>query len=193
MNTMSTSACSLSLTNSSLFTSQIPKITPQFCCFRSKPTAFSNVGISGSAFTLKYSNFHGKPGLRRDLIVVQATEVLAPTSEDQAVSPSKSSKKKKAIKYPRRVLDQYQVLQFPIITEAAVKNIAEENTLLFTVDVRADKQMIKDAVRNLFGVQVRKVNTAIRPDGTKKAHIMLRKEYNASDLAKKIGIFPSSD
>ena len=31
-----------------------------------------------------------------------------------------------------------------------------------------------------------------RPDGTKKAYVMLNREYNASDLAKKIGIFPSS-
>ncbi|KAL9244280.1 hypothetical protein vseg_018075 [Gypsophila vaccaria] len=175
----------LSLTNSS----KIPTKIPQFCCFNS----FSNVGFSGFSVTQKKPDFLGKPGLGRDLTIVQATEVLAPTSDDQAASQPKTSKKKKAIKYPRRVLDQYQVLQFPIITEAAVKNIAEENTLLFTVDVRADKQMIKDAVRNLFGVKVRKVNTAIRPDGTKKAHIMLSKENNASDLAKKIGIFPSSD
>lgn len=105
-----------------------------------------------------YVVVHTGKQVGRDLVVVQATEALAPTLDDQP----KVSKKKKVIKYPRRVLDQYQVLQFPIITEAAVKNIADENTLLFTVDVRADKQMIKEAVKNLFGVKVRKVNTAIR-------------------------------
>lgn len=125
-------------------------------------------------------------------MVAQATEAVAPTTEEAAASQSKSSKKGKKAKYPRRVLDVYQILQVPIITEAAIKNIADENSLLFTVDVRADKKMIRDAVNNFFGVKVRKVNTLIRPDGTKKAYVMLSREYNASDIAKKIGIFPSS-
>ncbi|XP_074307720.1 large ribosomal subunit protein uL23c-like [Silene latifolia] len=181
---------SFSSSSSSSFTFQIPHFPKAATVFLHP---LHNVPTYLSASTDNTFNFHGKPCLGRSQTFVQATEVLAPTSEDPAGSQTKSSKKKKNIKYPRRVLDQYQVLQFPIITEAAVKNIAEENTLLFTVDIRADKQMIKDAVRNLFGVKVRKVNTAIRPDGTKKAHIMLSKEYNASELAKKIGIFPSSD
>lgn len=133
-----------------------------------------------------------KSGFGRDLLVAQATEAVAPTTEEAAASQSKSSKKGKKAKYPRRVLDVYQILQVPIITEAAIKNIADENSLLFTVDVRADKKMIRDAVNNFFGVKVRKVNTLIRPDGTKKAYVMLSREYNASDIAKKIGIFPSS-
>lgn len=122
-------------------------------------------------------------------MVAKATEVVAATSEVEAAPKSKSSKKKKE-KYPRKILDIYTILQYPIITESAIKNIAEENALLFTVDVRADKKMIREAVNNFFGVKVRKVNTSIRPDGTKKAFIMLSKEYNASDIAKSIGIFP---
>uniref|UniRef100_A0A803LRN4 50S ribosomal protein L23, chloroplastic n=1 Tax=Chenopodium quinoa TaxID=63459 RepID=A0A803LRN4_CHEQI len=133
-----------------------------------------------------------KPGFGRNLMVAQATEAVAPTTEEAAASQPKTSKKNKKVKYPRRVLDVYQILQVPIITEAAIKNIADENSLMFTVDVRADKKMIRDAVCNFFGVKVRKINTLIRPDGTKKAYVMLSKEYNASDLAKKIGIFPSS-
>lgn len=127
------------------------------------------------------------------MMVAKAAEVAAPTADETASLPSKSSKKEKASKYPRRMVDLYQVLRNPIITEASIKNIAEENSLLFTVDVRADKKMIKVAVKNLFGVNVRKVNTSIRPDGTKKAFIMLSKEYNASDIAKSIGVFPGSD
>lgn len=160
---------------------------------------FSNVGTIASAHTQNSFNFHDavssmkRPGLGRDLMVAQATEAVATTTEAPAASQSKSTKKREKIKYPRRVLDVYQILQVPIITEAAIKSIGDENTLLFTVDVRADKKMIRDAISNFFGVKVRKVNTLIRPDGTKKAYIMLSKEYNASDLAKKIGIFPNSN
>lgn len=103
-----------------------------------------------------------KPGFRRDLIVAQATEAVASTTDETAASKSKPSKKSKKEKYPRRILDVYQILQVPIITEAAIKNIADENSLLFTVDVRADKKMIREAVNNFFGVKVRKVNTLIR-------------------------------
>lgn len=127
---------------------------------------------------------------RGNLMVAKAAEVVAPTSGEEVSSQSESPKKGKKVKYPRRILDVYQILQCPIITESAINNIAKENALLFTVDVRADKKMIRDAVNNFFGVKVRKVNTSIRPDGTKKAFIMLSKEYNASDIAKSIGIFP---
>lgn len=134
-----------------------------------------------------------KPGLVGDLLVAQATETIAPTTEEAASPQSKTPKQDKKLKYPRKILDVYQILQAPIVTEAAIRSIANENALLFTVDVRADKKMIRDAVNNFFGVKIRKVNTSIRPDGTKKAFIMLSGEYNASDIAKKIGIFPSSN
>ncbi|XP_057527031.1 50S ribosomal protein L23, chloroplastic-like isoform X2 [Amaranthus tricolor] len=156
------------------------------------PTQFH---ASSAIYAQNSFNFHDavsstkKPGFSKDLTVTRATEAVALTTEE---SKAKSSKKNKKEKYPRRILDVYQILQVPIITEAAIKNIADENSLLFTVDVRADKKMIREAVNNFFGVKVRKVNTLIRPDGTKKAYVMLNREYNASDLAKKIGIFPSS-
>ncbi|CAO2812840.1 unnamed protein product [Amaranthus hypochondriacus] len=157
------------------------------------PTQFH---ASSAIYAQNSFNFHDavsskkKPGFTKNLTVTRATEeAVALTTEE---SKPKSSKKNKKEKYPRRILDVYQILQVPIITEAAIKNIADENSLLFTVDVRADKKMIREAVNNFFGVKVRKVNTLIRPDGTKKAYVMLNREYNASDLAKKIGIFPSS-
>jgi len=95
-------------------------------------------------------------------MVAKAAEVDAPTSDEATSCQSKSSKKGKGTKYPRRIVDMYQILKNPVITEAAIKNIAEENSLLFTVDIRADKDMIKDAVKNFFGAKVRKVNTSIR-------------------------------
>nr|Q9LWB5.1 RecName: Full=Large ribosomal subunit protein uL23c; AltName: Full=50S ribosomal protein L23, chloroplastic; AltName: Full=PRPL23; Flags: Precursor [Spinacia oleracea]4V61_BV Chain BV, Ribosomal Protein L23 [Spinacia oleracea]5MLC_V Chain V, 50S ribosomal protein L23, chloroplastic [Spinacia oleracea]5MMI_U Chain U, 50S ribosomal protein L23, chloroplastic [Spinacia oleracea]5MMM_U Chain U, 50S ribosomal protein L23, chloroplastic [Spinacia oleracea]CAA62040.1 Chloroplast ribosomal protein len=170
------------------FTFQIPNKKAQISCISSK-----------KLHTQKSFNFHdavtpmNKPSFGRDLMVAQATEAVAPTTEEAATSQPKTSKKAKKLKYPRRILDVYQILQSPIITEAAIKNIADENSLLFTVDVRADKKMIREAISNFFGVKVRKVNTLIRPDGTKKAYIMLNKEYNASELAKKIGIFPGGN
>ena len=50
----------------------------------------------------------------------------------------------------------------PLNTESAMKKIEEHNTLVFIVDVKANKRQIKDAVKKLYDVQAAKVNTLIR-------------------------------
>ncbi|XP_039035993.1 60S ribosomal protein L23a-like [Hibiscus syriacus] len=89
---------------------------------------------------------------------------------------------------PRNKLDQYQILKYPLTTESAMKKIEDNNTLVFIVDIRADKKKIKDAVKKMHDIQTKKVNTLIRPDGTKKAYVRLTPDYDALDVANKIGI-----
>lgn len=43
-----------------------------------------------------------------------------------------------------------------------MKKIEEHNTLVFIVDIKANKRQIKDAVKKLYDVQAAKVNTLIR-------------------------------
>jgi len=43
-----------------------------------------------------------------------------------------------------------------------MKKIEEHNTLVFIVDIRANKRQIKDAVKKLYDVQAAKINTLIR-------------------------------
>lgn len=59
---------------------------------------------------------------------------------------------------------------------------------VFIVDVRADKKAIKKAVARLYDIQTKKVNTLIRPDGQKKAYVRLTADYDALDVANKIGV-----
>ncbi|ESQ42374.1 hypothetical protein EUTSA_v10015923mg, partial [Eutrema salsugineum] len=89
---------------------------------------------------------------------------------------------------PRNKLDHSQILKFPLTTESAMKKIEDNNTLVFTVDIRADKNKIKDAIKKMYDIQTKKVNTLIRPDGTKKAYVRLTPDYDALDVANKIGI-----
>ncbi|KAK6234791.1 hypothetical protein SCA6_010128, partial [Theobroma cacao] len=89
---------------------------------------------------------------------------------------------------PRNKLDHYQILKFPLTTESAMKKIEDNNTLVFIVDIRADKKKIKDAVKKMYDIQAKKVNTLIRPDGTKKAYVRLTPDYDALDVANKIGV-----
>eukprot|EP00993_Chasmostoma_nieuportense_P003734 NODE_4438_length_787_cov_38.150000_g4279_i0.p1 GENE.NODE_4438_length_787_cov_38.150000_g4279_i0~~NODE_4438_length_787_cov_38.150000_g4279_i0.p1 ORF type:complete len:213 (-),score=57.54 NODE_4438_length_787_cov_38.150000_g4279_i0:88-726(-) len=85
-------------------------------------------------------------------------------------------------------MDQFTCLKFPLTTESAMKKIEENNTLVFIVDIRANKRTIKAAVRSMYDIKAKKVNTLIRPDGLKKAYIRLMPEYDALDVANKIGI-----
>ena len=62
------------------------------------------------------------------------------------------------------------IIKFSLTTQSAMKSI-EDNTLVFTVDVKANKYQIKDTVKKLYYLDVAKVNTQIRPDGKKKAYV----------------------
>ncbi|KAF9625937.1 hypothetical protein IFM89_027805 [Coptis chinensis] len=45
---------------------------------------------------------------------------------------------------------------------SAMKKIEDNNTLVFIVDIRADKKKIKAAVKKMYDIQTKKVNTLIR-------------------------------
>ena len=62
------------------------------------------------------------------------------------------------------------------------------NRLFRQVNIRANKPQIKQAVKQLYDIDVAKVNTLIRPDGQKKAYVRLAPDYDALDIANKIGI-----
>merc|ERR1739841_136328 len=97
-------------------------------------------------------------------------------------------------KYPRKYraspnrLDRYQILKYPLTTESAMKKIEENNTLVFIIDVRASKIQIKEAIKKMYDIDTQKINTLIRPDGQKKAYVRLTQDYDALDVANKIGI-----
>ncbi|XP_059043488.1 large ribosomal subunit protein uL23-like [Mustela lutreola] len=97
-------------------------------------------------------------------------------------------------KYPRKSaprrnkLDHYAIIKFPLTTESATKKREDNNTLVFIVDVKANKHKIKQAVKKLYDIDVAKVNTLIRPDGEKKAYVRLAPDYDALDVANKIRI-----
>merc|ERR1712070_1033403 len=97
-------------------------------------------------------------------------------------------------KYPRKYrsrpvrLDRYQILKYPLTTESAMKKIEENNTLVFIVDVRASKGQIKEAIKKMYDIDTQKINSLIRPDGQKKAYVRLTQDYDALDVANKIGI-----
>jgi len=64
-----------------------------------------------------------------------------------------------------------------------MKKIEENNTLVFIVNVKANKRQIKEALKKMYDVDTVKVNTLIRPDGSKKAYARLTPDVDALDIA----------
>lgn len=64
-----------------------------------------------------------------------------------------------------------------------MKKIEEHNTLVFIVNVKSSKPQIKAAVKEMYDVDTIKVNTLIRPDGSKKAYVKLTPDVDALDIA----------
>merc|ERR1712152_76715 len=88
----------------------------------------------------------------------------------------------RAPKYPRKStpsrnrMDAYNIIKHPLTTESTMKNI------------KANKHQIKSAVKKLYDINISKVNTLVRPTGDKKAYVRLAPDYDALDVANKIGI-----
>merc|ERR1712071_348688 len=97
-------------------------------------------------------------------------------------------------KYPRQSapkrskMDAYNIIKHPLTTESAMKKIEDNNTLVFIVHTKANKHQIRTSVKKLYDIDVAKVNTLNRPDGQKKAYVRLAPDYDALDVANKIGI-----
>ena len=82
----------------------------------------------------------------------------------------------------------YDVIKFPLGTETAIHKIESDNTLVFICDVKATKAEIKRAVKQMYDISCDKVNTLIRPDGTKKAFVKLTSDLAAIDVANRLGV-----
>jgi len=80
-------------------------------------------------------------------------------------------------------LDPSSVLLFPLNTESAMKKIEEHNTLVFIVNVKSSKPQIRAALKEMYDIDCVKVNTLIRPDGSKKAYARLTPDIDALDIA----------
>jgi len=85
-------------------------------------------------------------------------------------------------------MESYKVIKYPMMTERSVNMIENENKLVFIVDRRANKHEIAIAIKELYEVEAETVNTLLTRKGEKKAFIKLKDEYDASDVAIRLGI-----
>lgn len=82
----------------------------------------------------------------------------------------------------------WNIIENPHLTEKAMDQVDENNTLVLMVDIDANKNQVEDAVEHLFDVTVKKVNTTITPQAKKKAFVRLSETDDAMDIATKLGM-----
>ena len=72
-------------------------------------------------------------------------------------------------------------------TEKIVRQIEADNVLVFVVDRAVSKLDVKNEVEDLFDVKVAKVRTHTLRN-KKYAYVKLKPEYQAVDIATKLGV-----
>lgn len=85
-------------------------------------------------------------------------------------------------------MDPYKILQYPLSTEKAVREMEAANSLLFVVARDAKKQEIKKAAEEAFDVKVLRVRTLVDKEGKKRAYIKLSPDTPAIDVTTKLGL-----
>ena len=88
----------------------------------------------------------------------------------------------------KNTLDKFSIIKYPLTTESSMKLIEDSNTLVFIVDIKSNKRQIKAAVKDLYSIECDKVNTLITPRGLKKAYVRLSKDFDALDVANRVGV-----
>jgi large subunit ribosomal protein L23 len=86
------------------------------------------------------------------------------------------------------VMDNSNIIKFPVSTEKSMRLMESENKLVFVVDRKASKDQIAKAVKELFNVEVVKVNTHITSAGIKRAFVKLGEKTPAIDIATQLGM-----
>jgi large subunit ribosomal protein L23 len=66
------------------------------------------------------------------------------------------------------MIDIYDVVKKPLLTERSMTRLEESNTYVFHVHMKANKVQIRNAVETLFDVKVLSVNTAKVPGKTRR-------------------------
>ena len=90
--------------------------------------------------------------------------------------------------FRENTFDRFSILIAPCTSERFYKKMEKDNTIIFYVSQKANKQQIKAAFKEAFGVMPQRVNTMNTVLGRKKAFIKLPKSNEASEIANKIGL-----
>lgn len=76
----------------------------------------------------------------------------------------------------------------PVVSESTIEKAEKLNVLTFIVNPKANKHQVRRALKELYGVDVEKVNVLITLKGEKKAYVKLSPQHKASELITRLGL-----
>ena len=91
-------------------------------------------------------------------------------------------------RHARHHADAFNILLHPSVTEKTMAVMDKSNALEFVVRHDATKTQIKQAIKEVFQVEVKAVNTRITNEG-KKATVYFPAGVSAEEIGMRIGVF----
>lgn len=82
----------------------------------------------------------------------------------------------------------WNTLEHSLLTEKSIGFVESQNKLVFIVRRDSNKKSIKWAIEKAFEVKVDDVKTLIDQKGRKKAFVKLDKNFNAGEIATRLGM-----
>ncbi len=86
------------------------------------------------------------------------------------------------------MMELYEILIHPVISEKAVNMIESDNKITFKVNRIATKADVKKAIETIYKVKAVAINIVNDTKGSKKAIIKLDPKFKASELSSKLGM-----
>ncbi len=80
------------------------------------------------------------------------------------------------------------IINSAVKTEKSIQMMEFQNTVIFDVDLKATREMVKREVEAVFGVKVESVRVKITPKGQKHAFVKLAEGHKAETIATKLKI-----
>lgn len=84
-------------------------------------------------------------------------------------------------------MDPYKIIKHPLSTEKSIRLMESQNQMIFVVDMKADKQMVKKAIEEILKAKVDSVKTYVQ-NGEKRAYVKFSNERPAIDIATQLGL-----
>ncbi len=110
-------------------------------------------------------------------------------SEKKAEPEKKTEQKqKKEAKEKLMPAEVWNIISHSLLTEKSIGFVESQNKLVFIVRRSSNKNSIKWAVEKAFEVKVDEVKTLIDQKGRKKAFVKLDKNFNAGEIATRLGM-----
>ena len=85
-------------------------------------------------------------------------------------------------------MNPYNIIKYPLSTEKSIRLMEAENKLIFVVNKNTSKKEIKEAIEEMFKVDVVSVNTFVNADGEKRAYVKFSTKNPAIDIATQMGL-----